>query len=505
MKKNKPAWETSTKHLVLPAEIWLGILPYLSSRDYYTLSLTCRSLRWIAQPLLFRTPVAIHPFLGSVAYRQRQLEPYIARSLERLDFLSLPRIAHHVKEFSLTPYPRGHSLSHSAPHVHVPENVIVDRVFDVLPHFRNLNTLVIHSIKSTPQRMSVLQRLSLRSLELEIRGDDITWQATESQPSTPVVAQRVFLFNCNANPHQIPVPVIVPLSFLYPKTLEVISAGSNGTESVLTAMSLSSSPFPRLRLLDVSVRYISSPFFIMALRKCHNLASLRLRSASTDSPSYARLIMDPLPAEVLPALTSYHGPPSLAPSFSRGRSLSDVKLWSSRSIASVRPPTYLGEIVSLLGSDIRALEIGVTTLPPFLLETIIVHLPNLKSLAVNTHLSSYDPGVATTHTTHTSLTPRIDISVGDAGRLCLDILSVGVQLPTTVAAGSPEQASAASEVLSLFPQYYDPTSWGEWDIELPWSKIIWSRVSEVDEHGGVRGRLSIERVEYIKPLSCTLA
>ena len=147
---------------------------------------------------LFRRTIAIYPFLGSVTYRHLQPEPYIARSIDRLAFLSLPRIAKQTKEFSLTPYPRGHSLSRT-----VPENTIVDRAFDVLPHFSNLNTLVKHSIKSTPHRMAVLRHLRPQVFELEIRGDDLTWQATEFQLSTPIVAQRVFLFNCNANPHQI--------------------------------------------------------------------------------------------------------------------------------------------------------------------------------------------------------------------------------------------------------------------------------------------------------------
>jgi F-box-like len=497
LKRQKSASEPSSKYLHVPTEIWLEILSYLSSEDYGSLSLTCRSIRWIAQPLLFRTPLAIYPFLGSVAYRHLQLEPYIARSLERLDFLSLPRIAEQIKEFSVTPYPRGHSLTSSgSPQVHVPENVIVDRVFDVLPHLSNLNTLVIHSIRSTPQRMSVLRNLRLQVFELEIRGDDITWQASESQPSTPIVSQRVVLFNCNASPRQIPVPVTVPLSFLYPNTLEVISTGPNGTESILAAMSSSPTPFPRLQLLDLSVRFISSSHFIMALRQCHKLTSLRLRSAATDSPAHGRPTMATLPAEVIPALTLYHGPPSLAPSFTSEHLLQDVKLWSSRSMSSVRPPTYLAEIIPLLGIHVKVLEIGVTTLPPLLLERIITCLPNLKCLAVNAHLSSYHPGVASMHTTHTTLMPSINISVPGAGKLDLDVLYIGVQLPVV---GSPEQASAACEVLSRFPQHYDPTSWGEWEIELPWSRIIWSRLDKVDDDE-IRGRLSIEHVEYTKPL-----
>lgn len=346
--------------------------------------------------------------------------------------------------------------------------------------------------------MSVLQRLHPQVFELEIRGEDITWQATES--STPIVAQRVVLFNCNASPHQIPVPVTVPLTFLYPNTLEVITTGPNGTESILAAMSLSTSPFLRLRLLDVSVRFISSSQFISALRQCHNLTSLRLRSAATDSPAHGQPTTPPLPAEVLPALTSYHGPPSLAPSFACEHLLLDVKLWSSRSMSSVRPPIYLAEIIPLLGAHIKVLEIGVTTLPPFLLERIIVCLPNLKCLAVNAHLSSYHPGVATMHTTHTTLMPIVDISVVGAGKLDLDVLSIGVQLPATVVVGSPEQALAAYEVLSRFPHHYDPTSWGEWEIELPWSRIIWSRIDTVVDEEEIQGRLSIEHVEYIKPL-----
>ena len=486
----------------LPVEIWLDILSYLSTENIATLSLTCRSLRWIAQPLLFRNVIAIYPFLGSIRYRQLQLKPYITRSLERLDFLSLPRIAGQIKEFSLTPYPRGHSLSRSgSPQIQVPENVIVDRVFDILPHFRNLNTLVIHSIKSTPRRMSVLQNLRLQIFELEVRGDDKTWQATASQHSTPIVAERVFFFNCNASPHRIPVPIIVPLTFLYPETLEEIFTGPYGTESVLAAMSLSPAPFPRLRLLDISVRFISSPQFITALQQCHNLTSLRLRSVATDSPAHGRPAMAYLPAEVLPALSSYHGPPSLAPSFARNHILLDVKLWSSRSMSSVRSPNYLAEIIPQLGSHLRVLEIGVSILPSYLLDMIIVSLPNLRCLAVNAHLSSYHPGVAIIHTTHTTLRiPSVDLSVVGAGKLDLDVLSVGVQLPATVAVGSPEQLLAAHEALKRFPHYYHPTSWGEWEIELPWSRIIWNRVDRAGDHEEAQGLLSIEHVEYTKPL-----
>lgn len=400
------------------------------------------------------------------------------------------------------PYPPGHSLSRSGP-PQAPENMVVDRIFEILPLLPNLKILVVHCIKSTPHRMDVLRNLHLEVLALETRGVDLTWHSLDDDdhhPSTPVPAHRQFSFNRNAGPHQMPLVAIIPLDFLHRDSIVDISSGPNGTESVLAAIALSPLSFPALLLLDLSVRFVSHPSFGAALQQCPNLRSIRLRAASTDSPAHARPVMMPLPSGAIPLLSNYHGPPSLAPLFAKDRTLSHVKLWSSRSISSITKPAVLTSILSQLGTHIQLLEIGVTTIPIILMEILQQSFPNLKSLSVNAHLAGYNPGTVKTRTIHTSLTPELNPSIIGSGKWNLDILSIGAQLPNTTMTDTLEQEAVAMEALTRFPLDYDPTSWGQWAIESPWSKIIWQYLHDEETPGdGVRGRLSIEHVEYIKP------
>ncbi|KAF9467720.1 hypothetical protein BDZ94DRAFT_1248865 [Collybia nuda] len=492
--------KTEPSNIILPTELWLEILDYISLENIEALSLTCHALRLVAQPFLFRT-VVMHPFLDTIAYRRLNLEAYVVRSFERLKFLASPRIAHHVREFSLVPYPTGHSLSRRGP-PQVPENTIVNQVFDILPLLPNLRTLMVHCIKSTPRRMEVLRGLHLDVLALETRGDDITWHSSDDDNHrvlTPIPSSRYFSFNCNAGPHQMPLFSVIPLDFLHRDSIVNISSGPNGTESVLEAITLSPSLFLALTNLDLSVRFVSTPTFVMALQQCPNLRSIRLRAASTDSPAHARPMMKPLPSDAIPLLSHYHGPPSLAPIFALNRTLSSVKLWSSRSIASVTKPTVLTSVLPQLGSHVQSLEIGVTTVPIILMEILQQSFPDLKSLSVNAHLAGYNPGTVYTRTVHTHLTPELNPSVIRSGKWDLDILSIGTQLPDTTTTDSPEQEVVAMEALTRFPLDYDPTSWGQWAIESPWSKIVWQRLHGEALGGKTRGRLSIEYVEYIKP------
>ncbi|KAG6816326.1 hypothetical protein H0H87_006925 [Tephrocybe sp. NHM501043] len=492
----------SNSDVILPTELWLQILSLLPLDTVATVTLISRSLRWIAQPLLFKEDLAIHPFTISIAYRRLQVDSYLARCHDRLDFLSSPRIAPHIVKFSLTPFPAGHSLSRNSK-PHIPENEIVDHVFDVLPLFTGLRSLTIHSIKSTPERMTILRSLALDYFELETRGDDITWQKMRQgvTPPTPIPAQRVLSFNCDTSPHQVPIPALVSLQFLHPTTLNQINAGPNGTESILVAMSLSSSTFPRLHTLDISARYVSCAEFIPTLHQCPNLITLRIRSSFTDSP--VRPHMAPLPPQILPSLSTYHGPPYLARFFANNRDIRDFKLWSSRRPSSVVQPAKLVPILQQLGVRIEALEIGVTTLPPFLISVIAENMPALKSLAVNAHLASYHPGVVTTHVAQTPFKPSISIREGSS-QLNLDTLSFGVQIPDGVLVGSSEYQEAGLAFLEKFPVQYDPTSWDQWAIELAWSKIIWNRIDLTDRDLAAPGELSIEHVEYHSAVFRTL-
>ncbi|KAF8065246.1 hypothetical protein FPV67DRAFT_175765 [Lyophyllum atratum] len=347
--------------------------------------------------------------------------------------------------------------------------------------------------------MIVLQSLSLNYFELETRTDDITWQNMPEgdTPSTPIPARRVFSFNCNPSPHQRPTQFSAPLQFMHPDTMEVIRAGLNGTESILVTLSLSSSSFHNLRILDLQVRFVSCPQFIPALHQCPCLNTLRLRSAFTDSP--AGLSMAPLPSRILPALTTYHGPPSLASIFAHGRQIRSFKLWSSRRVSSVSKPEKVAPLLSHLGPYVETLEIGVTTLPAFLMRVIADALPKLRSLSVNGHLSSDHTGVATMHISETPFHPCIGI-IESVALLHLDFLCLGVQIPDTVTEGSPEHENIVWNLFNKFPTEYNPTSWDQWAIDLAWSRLIWNRLDIADRQGGSPGKLSVEHVEYRNPV-----
>ncbi|KAG6918374.1 hypothetical protein DXG01_015026 [Tephrocybe rancida] len=351
--------------------------------------------------------------------------------------------------------------------------------------------------------MATLRTLTPTRFELETRGDDITWQKLPQGdiPPTPVPARQVVFFKCDTSPRQAPVPALVSLHFLHPTTLEEINAGPSGTESVLATMSVSSSGFPRLVTLDIYARFVSYPEFIPTLRQCPNLTTLRLRSAFTDSP--VRPTMAPISPDILPALVTYHGPPHLAPFFASDRRIRDFKLWSSRRASSVVKPVLLAPILQQLGSHVEVLEIGVATLPSFLISVIAESLPKLRSLAVNAHLSSYHPGVATTQITRTHFEPSISIGE-EPSLLSLDSLSFGVQIPEHISVGSLEHEEVGLDLLSRFPVLYDPTSWDHWAIELAWSKIIWNRLDTTDRSHVAPGELSIEHVEYHETVFRTL-
>ncbi|KAG6814669.1 hypothetical protein H0H93_012656, partial [Arthromyces matolae] len=252
--------------------------------------------------------------------------------------------------------------------------------------------------------------------------------------------------------------------------------------------------FPRLTTLDIYTRFLFCPDFLPALERCPALVTLRIRSAFTDSP--AKPSMAPIPSGILPALNIYHGPVHLAEYFATGRPIRIFKLWSSMRASSVVNPSKLIPILRQLGPQVEVLEIGVTTVPSFLIDAIAGNFPRLKELAINSHLSSYQPGIVTSHTTHTRFQPAITIGQ-EQSLLNLDSLSFGVQIPANVPVGSVQYEEHGLDLLQMFPVSYNPTAWNQWVIDLNWSKIIWNRLPENGSIGTESlGRLSMEHVEY---------
>ncbi|KAF5384425.1 hypothetical protein D9615_003250 [Tricholomella constricta] len=482
--------EQEPKHnsdIFLPTELWLDILSLSTRNSIAAISLTCRSLRWIAQPLLFQDLV-IRPFLKSTTYRKPRRTLYVARRHKRLDFFSSPRIACHIRSISVIPYPpvaRKHN---------VPNPNVVAQVFSALPLFTNLRSLVLHSILCTSERLTILQNLSLDNFELDIRRGDIWGVPTRRSTLTPIPAQRVFSFNCNAGPHERLNPSLFSLQFVHPDTLEEIHSGLDGTEIMLVAMSLSPSAFHSLRTLDISVYFIDSPQFVPAMHQCPHLATLHLRAPVTPARSLPR--MSHIPSDILQALVVYHGPPFLAAFFAQDRAIRDFKLWTSRDPSSVLCPTELAPILLRLGSSVETLELGVTELPPFLIETITDSLPNLKSLSVNSHLSSNSPGTVITHIIQTKVSPPRIGAVGAVGaQLDLNNLSLGVRFPATFPIGSPVHEKIVLSLWGKFPHRYNRVMSLRWATGPAWSKIMWSRLDKDIRYNEALGTLSIEHTE----------
>ncbi|KAF5371507.1 hypothetical protein D9615_009586 [Tricholomella constricta] len=270
----------------------------------------------MAQPRLFQGHLSIRTLLASTTHRIFQPDSHKARCYKRLQFFSSPRIARHIRSFSLIPFTHCPFRRTTRKQL-VPENDVIDKIFSALPLFTNLRSLVVHFIRLTPRIIAILQDLTLDNFELNIRGHDI-WQGlpTEKRISMPLPARRVILFNCDANYYRTPIiPSLFSVHLVHPGTLEEIHSGPDGTQFMLIAMSSSPSAFRSLQTLDISVDFISSPQFVPAMYQCPRLAALRLRRSET--PARPLPQMAPIPSNILQALVVYHGPP-LPVSFATG-------------------------------------------------------------------------------------------------------------------------------------------------------------------------------------------
>jgi hypothetical protein len=156
--------------------------------------------------------------------------------------------------------------------------------------------------------------------------------------------------------------------------------------------------------------------------------------------------------------------------------LRTVRLWSSHSVTAASAPWVLYPILQQLGPSVAALELGVTLVPPALLETLCATFPTLTALAVNAHLDAFHPGTVE----RCVLAPPVPLSTRLAlpAGLWLQSLKLGTQLAGTPVAPA-EISESASELLGAFPGGYDPTSWRRWVVDRPWYCVEWAWVNRV--------------------------
>ncbi|KAJ6491234.1 hypothetical protein DFH09DRAFT_1208359 [Mycena vulgaris] len=343
----------SMAYSMMPPELWLKVFAYIPLYLLPSITLTCRSFRSLAQPLLFPT-ISTHP--EASPSRGAQTAKYRKRVADRLEFFFSPQICLTVRGCKISP-----------PEIEeddISGDNLIDAIFDTLPKLPNLRVLECRNIRLTSKRLAVLQELQLTTISLELCFGDVADFATA--PSVPLqeVTFRYpdsFLGRDKADPC---------LLFLSPTHLEHLHAT---TTSVLSTIARSQ-PFAKLRTLDVPVECTTFDEFIPALSRCPAVQHLSLRTTEfLPSVPFAAL-----PDGVLPLLNSYRGPHHLAPFFLSGRAAKRVD------ITVPSRPHHLISSLMKLDRTVQSLSFRLDTvdIPPALLETIHGAFPSLATLAI---------------------------------------------------------------------------------------------------------------------------
>ncbi|KAF7362544.1 Ubiquitin family protein [Mycena venus] len=421
--------------LVLPPEIWLDIIACISDHELEPLSRVSRHLRSMALPLYFRSQ-HIFPFLETFAFRWQnkslELAGYQHRSLQRLGFLSSERISPCVQNILISPYPPSYNRRHRVHHS--PVDAVMWRLLSLLPQFQNLRRLILHFPFCNDALLSVLEPLHLDSFELEVMPTALL--------SIPIPARKEFIFNRSESPNQAFPPAELSLNFLSPESIERMVAGPTGTDTLTRALLSPPCGFPSLKFLDLSLRFAASPDFLAALAACRNLTSIRLRSSVMDAP-----------------------------------------------------PAYLLPILHQLGHTIEDLELSVTIVPVWLLETIRDIFPVLSTLSINTHLDAFHPGAVMRHSLPVPSPLYATLALPSGMRLT--VLRLGLQLAGTASVSASEQIrESACTAVQAFPVDYDPTSWMRWSVEESWYCVEWTRSAADAEHEVASAQDGTLRIEY---------
>ncbi|KAJ7699100.1 hypothetical protein B0H16DRAFT_1749507 [Mycena metata] len=336
---------------VLPPELWLKIFGHVPTYLLPSITLTCRSFRSLAQPLLFTT-IATHPERSTSSAKDRR------RVVDRLDFLFSPQIAPTVRGCKISPP--------SVDGDHGPADDLIDFIFENLPTLPNLRVLECRHVRLTSKRLAILQSLKLSTISLDMCFGDISEFVIAR--SMPLVLQDVS-FKYPDSPKASAMPSTCPL-FLSAPHLEHLHAT---TTEVLPTLARSQ-PFTKLRTLDLPVECLLSVDLLPALLRCPAVDTLSLYTTNFIPTT----VFEALPEGVLPLLESYRGPYNFAAAFLNGRTTKCVDV----SIPA-RPHSLVSSLLKL-HRDLESLSFSLNSLdlPPAVMHTIHSIFPNLTSLAI---------------------------------------------------------------------------------------------------------------------------
>ncbi|KAF8058513.1 hypothetical protein FPV67DRAFT_506632 [Lyophyllum atratum] len=156
--------------ITLPIELWLEILSYTGATSIRAITRTCSTLRWVAQPILFKLfIIRLHTSTPQSTNIRRDTHPTNSRA--RLAVLRHPHLASAMTEVRLIPSaptlldtPRGEGPRTPL----TADSDLIDTIFTALPSLINLRRLVCHDVMFTKAHLSALTRLTqLKDLELQ--------------------------------------------------------------------------------------------------------------------------------------------------------------------------------------------------------------------------------------------------------------------------------------------------------------------------------------------------
>jgi hypothetical protein len=359
---------TSFSHnLPLLPEIWLQILTHLTHHDIQSASLTCQSLRQMAQPLLFHT-LTFFPYTFDRHREIRHLPSVdvIQRTLHKLFFCSSNQlIAPAVKRLIICPI-----LEPISEDGDQNENLIIDHILNALHNFVNLAAVLCHHIWFTSQHLINLSKLGkLRLLGLT----DCRLDIPADSPITPSVSHLAI---CSLT-----LPSDDWFSYFHPDTVSLTVGGLY--TSVLPALVISPSTIPYLRSLSTTVNRETLPLLVAVLTHKPPLRSLRLNTSEMTGCEIHAVSFTPSPL-----LDTFQGPPVFLQSICTTKSLRNLRHLQLSSLSPQRndePDDVKFALVSLgeSAAGLETLRFSVRYLTEDLLKTTVSLCHNLKKLSIS--------------------------------------------------------------------------------------------------------------------------
>ncbi|KDQ52952.1 hypothetical protein JAAARDRAFT_61541 [Jaapia argillacea MUCL 33604] len=305
-------------------EVWFNILSYIPKDRLKSLSLACRAFHQLSHPLLFHS---IDLCLGqrpdsSISHNDDPLEgtrSALLAAVRRMescaanDFIrsSVRKVTIGNKVFcSMRPM----QYQRIRPEL----QASIDTIFALLPRFPFLFSLNCSVLGLSPSSLTSLSKVPLDSLTLT------SCTLMDESFSIPIHARQLTLQV--SNPHERdPSSFFTQLSSLWCSchtqkvSLSLISGSVN--HSVIPFLGTSQTLTRCLRSLKMSYSLASSLSFIPTLSQFPWLEELSL------TPGRPHVI-EVLPDDILPQLSSFHGPEASLHAFARGsRTLRNVRLW----------------------------------------------------------------------------------------------------------------------------------------------------------------------------------